>query len=252
MRTELGTIEAIFRYPVKSMRGESLSDAMMGWHGIEGDRRFALRRVNFRGGFPWLTAGKFPDLLHYAPERLSGDGEAPTHVSTPEGEALPLLGEELARDVERRCGEPVQMMHLNHGMFDEAAISVIAAGTVDGVCRLAGKDGDVRRFRPNILVRTKKDVPFEEDAWVGARLVFGDEADAPTVGVTMRDVRCAMITFDPEQQTRSPDLMKAVVRANENNAGVYGAVIRAGRIAVGQTVALHVEAAATRVPEGVA
>jgi uncharacterized protein len=250
---EVGTIEAIFRYPVKSMRGESLSEAMMGWHGVEGDRRFALRRVDFRGGFPWLTAGRLPDLLHYATQRIADEaGDQPTHVRTPDGDTLPLLGEELAKDVERRCGEPVQMMHLNHGMFDEAAISVIAAGTVDEACRLAGKAGDVRRFRPNILLRTRNGIPFEEDAWVGGRLAFGDEADAPAISVTMRDVRCAMITFDPDQKTRSPELMKAVVRANDNNAGVYGAVIRAGRIAVGQTVVLHAEGAAMPVPKRVA
>ena len=55
---EIGHVEAIFRYPVKSMGGERLDAATLGWHGVEGDRRLALRRLDDRGGFPWLTAGR--------------------------------------------------------------------------------------------------------------------------------------------------------------------------------------------------
>ncbi len=253
MPTVLGTIEAIYRCPVKSMRAEQVGEALMGWHGLEGDRRLAFRRLNFRGGFPWLTAGKFPGLLQYAPERLPGETtDLPTHVRTPDGELLPLFSEDLAADVERRCGEKVEMMQLNHGIFDEAAVSVITASTVDEVCRLADKPSDVRRFRPNILMRTPQNIPFEEDAWVGGRLTFGDGPDAAAISVTMRDVRCAMIGFDPDSPARSPEMVKAAVRANGNNAGIYGTVVRAGRIAVGQTVTLHAEAALARLAEGVA
>ena len=253
MRTVLGTIEAIYLCPVKSMRVEQVREAMITWHGLAGDRRLAFRRTNFRGGFPWLTAGKFPGLLQYTPERLSGEtSDLPTHVRTPDGDLLPLFSEDLAVDVERRCGEPVQMMQLNHGIFDEAAVSVIAASTVDEICRLADMPSDVRRFRPNILMRTVHGAPFEEDAWVGGRLTFGDGPQAPAISVTMRDVRCAMIGFDPDSPARSPEMVKAAVRANDNNAGIYGTVVRAGRIAVGQTVTLHAEAALARLAEGVA
>jgi len=68
MLTEIGHIEALFRYPVKSMGGERLEAAELGWHGLEGDRRLAFRKVNDPTGFPWLTAGKLPDLLRFAAE----------------------------------------------------------------------------------------------------------------------------------------------------------------------------------------
>ena len=61
MRIEIGRVEAIYRYPVKSMAGEKLEMAQLGWHGIEGDRRLALRRLNDNSGFPWLTATKLPE-----------------------------------------------------------------------------------------------------------------------------------------------------------------------------------------------
>jgi uncharacterized protein YcbX len=63
MRLEIGQVEAIFRYPVKSMGGERLETANLGWHGLDGDRRLALRRIGDRGGFPWLTASKLPELI---------------------------------------------------------------------------------------------------------------------------------------------------------------------------------------------
>lgn len=241
MPIEIGQIEAIFRYPVKSMRGEPLDAATLGWHGIDGDRRLAFRRLDERGGFPWLTASKLPDLILFTPRRLEGgNGEAlPTHVLTPEGEELPVFGEALAAEIGRRYGAPVQMMHLKHGIFDDASISVITSDTVREIGRLAGRGADVRRFRPNIVVRSARAVPFEEDEWLGGVLTFGEADDAPAVAVTMRDVRCAMVNLDPDGGSPAPEVLKAVVRANQNNAGVYGTVTRVGRLAVGQTIVLR-------------
>jgi uncharacterized protein YcbX len=240
MPIAIGHVEAIFRYPVKSMRGESLQAATLGWHGIDGDRRLALRRMDDRGGFPWLTAGKLPDLILYAPHRREDGAPAdlPTHVRTPDGEEMPVFAEDLAAEVGRRYGAPVQMMHLKHGIFDEATISVIASDTVREISRLAGLGPDVRRFRPNVVVRLLRPAPFQEDEWVGGVLSFGEGDDAPAITVTMRDVRCSMVNLDPDTATPTPETLKAVVRANQNFAGIYGAVTRIGRLAVGQTILL--------------
>ena len=237
MPIEIGQVEAIFRYPVKSMGGERLEAARLGWHGLDGDRRLAFRRIDDRSGFPWLTASKLPDLLLFAPHRREdgAQGDLPTHVRTPDGEELPVFGEELAAEVGRRYGAPVQMMQLKHGIFDEASISVIASDTVREIGRLAGRSLDVRRFRPNVVVRLLRPVPFQEDEWVGGVLSFGEGDDAPAITVTMRDVRCSMVNLDPDSASPAPEVLKAVVRANQNNAGIYGAVTRIGRLAVGQT-----------------
>jgi uncharacterized protein YcbX len=238
MPTTVGHIEALFRYPVKSMRGEPLDAATLGWHGVDGDRRLGLQRSEDRAGFPWLTAGRFPDLVRYEPVRRD-DQPLPTHVRTPDGEELPLFSEALAADVARRFGAPVHMTHLKHGIFDEGAVSVITGTTIGEISRLAQRSADVRRFRPNVLVRSTSAVPFEEDQWVGRVLTFGDADDAPAVTVTLRDVRCSMVNIDPDGGPSAPEMMKACVRANDNNAGVYGTVTRSGRLAVGQPVLLH-------------
>jgi uncharacterized protein YcbX len=240
MLIEIGEVEAIFRYPVKSMGGERLEVAELGWHGLDGDRRLAFRRVDDRSGLPWLTASKLPDLLRFAPRGEDGaQGALPTHVRTPDGEEMPVFGEELAREVGRRYGAPVQMMQLNHGIFDEASISVIAVETVREIGRLAGHHPDVRRFRPNVVVRSLQSVPFQEDEWLGGVLSFGEGDHAPAITVTMRDTRCSMVNFDPDSARPAPEVLKAVVRANQNHAGIYGAVTRIGRLAVGQTVLLR-------------
>jgi uncharacterized protein len=241
MLIEIGHVEAIFRYPVKSMGGERLEVANLGWYGLDGDRRLAFRRKDDRSGMPWLTASKLPDLVLFAPQRCE-DGaqrDLPTHVRTPDGQEMPVFGEDLAAEVGRRYGAPVEMMQLRHGIFDEASVSVIALDTVREIGRLAGRSLDVRRFRPNVVVRSLRSVPFQEDEWLGGVLSFGEGDDAPAVTVTMRDIRCSMLNLDPDSASPAPEVMRAVVRANQNNAGIYGVVTRIGRLAVGQTVFLR-------------
>ena len=237
----IGHVEAIFCYPVKSMGGERLEVANLGWHGLDGDRRLAFRRIDNHSGMPWLTASKLPGLLLFSPHRREdgAQGDLPTHIRTPDGEEMPVFGEDLAREVGRRCRAAVQMMHLRHGIFDEATISVIASDTVHEIGRLAGRSLDVRRFRPNVVVRLLQSVPFQEDEWLGGVLSFGEGDDAPAIAVTMRDERCSMVNLDPDSASPVPEVMKAVVRVNQNNAGIYGAVTRTGRLAVGQAIFLR-------------
>src|SRR5262245_1060937 len=197
MPTKIGEVQALFRYPVKSMRGESLEAADLGWHGFDGDRRLAFRRVDYRGGFPWLTASTLPELILFAPQRRgpAADEDLPLHVRTPDGVELATFGHELATEVGRRHGSRVEMMHLNRGIFDEASISVITSATVSEIGRLASQPSDVRRFRPNILLASVRSIPFEEDEWVGGVLSFGETDDAPAIAVTNRDERCSMVNF---------------------------------------------------------
>jgi uncharacterized protein len=244
MLIEIGHVEAIFRYPVKSMAGEPLEFANMGWHGLDGDRRFALRRIDDRSGVPWLTAGKLPDLVLFTPMRRedAAQEDLPTHIRTPNGQELPIFGEGLATEVARRYGAPVQMMQWKNGIFDDASISVMASDTVSEIARLAGQSLDVRRFRPNIVVRLLQSIPFQEGEWVGGMLLFGEGDDAPAINVTMRDVRCSMVNLDPDTAGSAPAVLKAIAHANQNCAGIYGTVTRVGKLSVGQKIFLHTAA----------
>jgi hypothetical protein len=74
---------------------------------------------------------------------------------------------------------------------------------------------------------------------VGGVLSFGEGDDGPAIAVTMRDVRCSMLNLDPDSAKPAPEVLKAVVREHQNTAGIYGAVTRIGRLAVGQTIFLR-------------
>jgi len=237
----LGRISAIFRYPVKSMAGDPLDVATLGWHGLEGDRRFAFRRLADNGGFPFLTAGKLPELLLYKPFGPDRDTAAlhPTHVRTPEGKEFELRSNELREEISSRHGSDVELMNFKHGIFDDGAVSVISLGTIRGVERETGRDLDIRRFRPNIVIETEDTQPFSEDRTVGRTLRFGEGNSGPAIAVTMRDERCVMVNFDPDTAAIDSGVMKAIVRMNGNFAGVYGTVVRTGELRVGQAVTLE-------------
>lgn len=234
----VGRVCEIVRYPVKSMAGITTASAFLGWHGLDGDRRFAFRRVGDDSGFPWLTAGRLPELIRYHPVGLdeSGGEPLPTHVRTPAGESVDLRSPELHAEIARRFGSDVDLMKLKHGIFDEAAISVICLATIAGIGREAGFDLDRRRFRANIFLETERTDPFLEDEWVGGTLEFGDRDPRPAITVTQRDERCMMINLDPDTAKQDGRIMKAVVRLNGNYAGVYASVLRRGTIRVGDHV----------------
>lgn len=239
MRQEIGRIKSIFRYPVKSMAGVQIDSAVLGWHGLNGDRRFAVRRLSDQSGFPWLTASRLPELLLYKPfGEASVDHDLPTHVRTPDGAEFSLDSDELRDEISRRHGGPVQLMQLKHGIFDDATVSVIDVATVRAVEREAGRPLDVLRFRPNIVIEGNTDEPFAEDQWVGKTLRFGTDDEGPAVSITMRDLRCVMINLDPATAESDTSVMKAALRLNTNHAGVYATVISSGEVRIDQKVYL--------------
>ena len=235
----IGHVRELVRYPVKSMAGVPTESAMLGWHGLDGDRRFAFRSIRDDSAFPWLSASGLPELVLYRPVGADqSHGEPlPTHVRTPSGALLQLQSAELDAEVGERFGSPVELMHLKHGIFDEAAISVISLATIAGIGREAGmEDLDRRRFRANIVLETERSELFVEDQWIGGRLVFGDRDQSPAVSVTIPDLRCVMVNLDPETAAKNSRVMKTIVRLNQNNAGVYATVVRTGTIQVGDRV----------------
>jgi len=236
----IGHIHELVWYPVKSMAGIPMQSAFLGWHGLQGDRRFAFRRLNDTSSFPWLSASRLPELLLHQPVGLDDNVEepTPTHVRTPEGLTLKLGSEELDKSISEKLGSPVELMSLKHGVFDEASVSVINLSTISAIGRETETDLDTRRFRANIIIESTEAEPFLEDRWIGGTLMFGSTETGPMISVTLRDLRCVMLNLDPDTSKSDPRIMKSVVRLNKNNAGVYATVTRTGQINVGQSVSL--------------
>src|ERR1700757_3795172 len=111
------------------MAGISTESGFLGFHGLHGDRRFALRRIadTSGGGFPWLTASKLPALILHTPHGTNEKFEEPTpsHVRMPDGRSVALNGDTLRESISEQHGSPVEIMKFKHGIFDDACVSVI-------------------------------------------------------------------------------------------------------------------------------
>jgi uncharacterized protein YcbX len=241
VRQEIGFIKALYRYPIKSMAGESITSSEIGWHGLAGDRRLAFRRIGETNGFPWLTASKLRELILFKPvfhgEQTTSTIQAlPSHVITPEGTVMELYSEELRADISQRLKSDVELLHLKHGIFDESPVSIISTATIDAIEQHSAHTMDVRRFRPNILIETTDNTPFAEDAWVGKTIMLGETG--VMLNVIMKDERCMMVNLDPDTAQAQATIMKSIVQLNNNDAGVYCSVLKTGRVEVGQKLYL--------------
>jgi uncharacterized protein YcbX len=216
------------------MAAERLPEADVDWHGLAGDRRWAFVRPGLeRSNFPWLTIRERPEMHHYRPAFADpGRPEASaTVVRTPTGEELDVADPALAAQL----GDDVRLIKQNRGVFDIAPLSLITTQTIAALGTLVGRALDELRFRPNLLVEAAGDEPFQEDGWVGATLRIGGAA----MRVDQRDQRCVMINVDPATTERDPAILRTVAREREACLGVYGSVVRPGRVAVGDAVVLE-------------
>jgi uncharacterized protein YcbX len=210
-------VHQLWRYPVKSMAGEPLEAADVYWHGIPGDRRYALVQPELtHSDFPWLTIRERAELVGYRPRLLTPErpDDSRVAVRTPDGDELDVV--DLAARLQARS------IKLHRGAFDAAPLSLIGLGTMGAL--------DSRRFRMNLVI----DAPdaFAEDAYIGHALRIG----TARIRVDRPDSRCTIITTDPDTGERDPAILKGYGRTHNACAGVYCSVIEPGRVAVGDEV----------------
>jgi len=231
--TVVGCVAGLWRYPVKSMAGESLNDVEVSWNGLAGDRRWAfIRGHRVRSGFPWLTIRDLPEMAHYRPRFAEPDrpNASPTLVRTPIGGELDVACHELAAEL----GPGVRVIKQDRGVFDTMPLSLLTTQTVASLGKLVDTDLAVERFRPNLLV----DAPgldFPEDAWVGRVLRLG----ALRMRVDKHDMRCVVVTVDPVTLRRNPAVLRTIAHERDMRVGVYGSTVEPGRVAVGDLVELE-------------
>jgi uncharacterized protein len=234
-------VVALYRYPVKSMRGEALERAWTTWHGIEGDRRYAFVRERDRSGFPWLTARDVPQLVRYIPSFTdpADPQRSAVRVRTPDGRDLEVESEELLAEITGGARDGIYLMHLRRGAVDAAPVSLISTQTVHAIGEAACQELEPRRFRMNVVVETFGGSPGEEDAWLGGTLTFGARADSLRLQARRRDERCMMINLDPETAVQQPAVLRTVVRERDECAGIYSWPEAPGGIEVGDVVRLE-------------
>jgi uncharacterized protein len=254
----IGRVDSLWRYPVKSMRGEELEEAFAGFSGIYGDRLFAFRSSASPKGFPYFTAREQRKLLQYRP-RFRYPDKAARPINLTEAESMganPVSADasELMLDVETPAGKTLAiddlaliemlrtgidpkheltLMRSERAMTDCRPFSMFSLQSARQLAEETGTPVDKRRFRANVYVDLTSAHGFAENAFVGKSLRIG-----PKVVVTIleRDPRCVMITLDPDTGEKTPAILKKVAQAHEGMAGVYGAVMVEGTLHKGDQV----------------
>jgi len=244
MRHPIGVVREIWRFPVKSMRGESLDAAELRWTGIAGDRQYGFVRSLNRSRFPWLTGRDLSELVLYDARYAQGSDprNSPLAVTAPDGQSYDIWDPALAARLEAASGEPLQLLQLGRGAFDQHPVSIISSRTLVRLGERFGSALDPRRFRINIVIDSPEDAPPDEE-WRGKTLSFGvgsDDAgpDGPALRIDDGISRCVMVTIDPATAERDPAIMRMVAQDFDNKVGLYGAPSVRGNIAVGDSVFL--------------
>jgi uncharacterized protein YcbX len=254
----IGKVDSLWRYPVKSMRGEELDQAFAGYSGIYGDRVFAFRSSANHKGFPYLTARDQRRLLQYRPRfrfpdkagrpvnlieaesknanPLSADlAELVVDVETPDGETLaiddPALVEMLRTDIDRK--HEVTLMQSQRAMTDCRPVSIFSLQSAQQLAEETGTPVDKRRFRANVYVDLTSAKGFAENELVSRSVRIGPKA---VITILERDARCMIITLDPDTGEQTPAILKKVAQAHDGMAGVYGAVLVEGMLHKGDSV----------------
>ena len=208
-------VQEIWRYPVKSMAGESLEQAEVSEHGIEGDRILQVRNSGGR----ILTARTRPALLRHH-GTLGPDGE-------PLVDGRPWRAADVAGEVEAAAGAGTRLVRSDtEDRFDILPLLV----ATDGMLAAVGHDR--RRFRPNLVIGG---VPgLAERQWEGGQLQIGE------VVIRMEDLRsrCIMTTFDPDTGEQDLNVLRRVQKEFGGVLGLNSRVAAPGRIAVGDEVVL--------------
>ena len=257
--TVVGQIDSLWRYPVKSMRGEELAEAFVGFSGIYGDRLFAFKSSARPAGFPYLTGREQEEMLLYRPRfrhpdkaaRPPNQAEAApglntvfvdpadlaVEVETPSGEVLDADDPALIRMLAERMrdGHSLTLLRSERAMTDCRPVSLFSIQTARQLSDEVGTALDKRRFRANIYLDLGSAAGFAEDEFVGRTLRLGPKV---VISIVERDPRCKMITLDPDTAEPSPEILRKITRAHDGMAGVYGAVLVEGTVHRGDDVEL--------------
>jgi uncharacterized protein YcbX len=256
----VGKVESLWRYPVKSMRGEELDELFAGYAGVYGDRVFAFVSSASPKGFPFFTGRDQRQMIRYHarfrnPEKAArpinlaeaessganpisaNASELMIEVETPDGKTIaiddPALIDNLRANIDGK--HELKLLRSDKAITDCRPLSIFAVQSAKKLGEETGTNVDKRRFRANVYVDLTNADGFAEDQFVGKTLRIGSKV---VVSVLERDPRCMMITLDPDTAEKTPAILKQVAQAHEGMAGVYGAVLMEGMIRKGDSVEL--------------
>ena len=265
-----GAVVSLWRYPVKSMMGEELNASDLTDHGLLGDRSLALIDTETGKVVSAKNPKKWPNMFDFravftAPP-VMGCPLPPVRVTLPDGVSVTSddprfaerLGSALGRSVTLAIAAPPEpsleeywpdIAELDHRetvtdeampaatFFDLATVHILSTATLKALQQLYPQGRfEVRRFRPNIVVRPDNDdAEFAESNWVGRELRIGDDV---VLEITDHCPRCVMTTLAQGDLPKDSGILRTAARHNEVHVGVYAELRRAGKVQRGDPVSL--------------
>jgi len=233
---QVGEIGGIFRYPVKSFAGEPQQACRLERYGLYGDRFGAFHDGAGDGWDSYITARDMPELLAYK----AGLIEDELVVAAPDGRSygwnealLEKVREHSSRHICMTDWRAPNFEHPDLMSVDIASVLIVSDASVRALEAMWGKPLDIRRFRPNLVVKLTAGDENEQD-WFGKRLRIG-EAE---LHIFRHCERCSMITLDPDTLERDPSLLRLVNERLDLRFGVYASVVKTGCIRMDDPVSL--------------
>jgi MOSC domain-containing protein len=207
-------VAELWRYPVKSMRGEVLREAEIASDGIVGDR--LVHAENARG---LVTARTHPRLLGFA-ATLDDDGDALV-------DGVTWRDTRVSTRVREHVGPDIRLVESDGGpRFDILPLLIATDGAVAAFGR------DRRRLRPNVLVGGVEGLAERE--WEGHGMTIGPA----TIYLHSLRRRCVMTTFDPDSLAQEQGVLRDINRRFGGVLALNAAVLRPGVVRVGDPVRL--------------
>ena len=258
-RIEVGIVGELWRYPVKSLRGERLREATVTTEGVLGDRLYAIRELKY-GAI--MSAKMWPPLLALGSSWTTpggADDGGVVRIEMPDGTFLEGDSPEVAATLSALFSHQVRLERTRQAslseadieavrrgeaflpawkFFDEGPIHLLATGTLKHLSLLEGgnSDFDPRRFRPNILIDTGDDADgFIEDRWLGGILEIGDTVK---IADMWPSIRCSMTTHPQYELRHDPRVLRTAAQYHGAYVGVFAGAREPGVIRVGDPVVL--------------
>ncbi len=268
---EIGLVDSLHRYPVKSMMGEELPASRVGAKGLQGDRMFALADSETGKIASAKNPSKWPNLFQFSAAfsgPLNGSSHLPpVRITFPDGSTALTADRNIDSRLSSGLGRPVRL--LSHApqsgqleeywpdieglanrkvvtdekmpeetFFDLGMVHLVTTGTLESLrARYPEGKFETRRFRPNLVIATSSGTAeFPENDWNGRILAIGGEVKLKITGACGR---CVMTTLAQGNLPGDLGILKTAVKHNQAQVGAYASVIQGGLVRKGDGVRIE-------------
>ncbi len=254
----IGKLESVWRYPVKSMRGEQVDDAFVAYTGVMGDRVYALSAADAPAEFPWHTNREQEEFVLYQPrfrnqqntlkpaamEAAFAEALNPPYpqadafaldIEKPDGSVYDVQNPKFLASLRDKSAGELCLHYTQKNAVDCRPVSLFSQQTLAQLEQETGLEIDKRRFRANVYVDGDSAGGVYENDLVNRRLLIGDRLE---IMVRELDPRCKSITIDPDTAETQPRILKHIARKHSGFAGVYAAVLTEGTVSAGDEIQL--------------